>query len=99
MNNLTAEENIVLLQTQLVKWAESLEKLNNVSDSTDKTPSKAIGKFLTTIDFITKEVVGFDEKYELKSPESKQVVEEIKSLVKESVIKLAEYAKSVEVPV
>jgi len=97
VKNITTDEDIPLLQTQLVKWTEGLERLNNVSDSTDKTPRKALEKFLITIDFIVKEVIGFDKNYNFKSLESKQVVEEIKLLVKESVIMLDEYAKSVEV--
>jgi len=90
-------ERIWVLKTQLKNWSDGLERLNKVSDVTEKTPDKAIGKFYMTIDYISKEVVGFDQNYNYDSIESNEIVEELKSLLKKSVTKLVEYANSVKV--
>ncbi|NP_001156580.1 uncharacterized protein LOC100166804 precursor [Acyrthosiphon pisum] len=89
-------ERIWVLKTQLKNWSSALERLNEVSDVTEKTPDKAIGKFYMTIDYIAKEVVGFDQNYNYDSNESNEIVEELKLLLKKSVTKLVEYANSVE---
>lgn len=91
------DEDMSVLQTQLMKWAEDLEKLNQISDENDKTPSKALRKFIITIEYVIREVIGFEKNYNFKFLKSQQVVEKIKSLVKTVVIILEEYAKSVEV--
>lgn len=85
-----------MLKRQLIRWSDGLEKLK-VSDATEKTFEKALGKFLITINFVSREIVGFAEKYNFESLESKRVVEKLESLLSESVSKLVEYAKSVEV--
>lgn len=90
-------EKIKELKTQLKNWSEALERLNKVSDVTEKTPDKAIEKFYITIDYILKEVVGFEQNYNYDSIESNEIVEELKLLLKKSVTKLVEYANSVEV--
>ncbi|XP_025197830.1 uncharacterized protein LOC112596390 [Melanaphis sacchari] len=89
-------ENIWILKTQLTDWLNDLEKLNKVSDVTEKTPDKAIGKFYFTIDFISKNVVGFDKHLNYDSIEFKKIVDELKSLLEKSVAKLVEYASSVK---
>lgn len=90
-------EKIWVLKNQLKNWLDALKRLNQVSDVVEKTPNKAIGKFYITIDYISKEVVGFDQNYNYDSIESNELVEELKLLVKKSVTKLVEYANSVEV--
>jgi len=90
-------EKISVLKNQLKSWSDALEILNKEFDEIEKTPDKAIGKFYITIDFITKEVVGFNQNYNYDSIESNEIVEELKLLLKKSVTKLVEYANSVEV--
>jgi len=90
-------EKLWVLRTQLTNWSDALERLNKVSDVIEKTPDKAIGKFYFTIDYISKEVVGFNQNYNYDSIESNEIVEQLKLLLKTSVTKLVEYANSVEV--
>jgi len=90
-------EKIWVLKNQLKNWLDGLERLNQVSDVTEKTPDKAIGKFYITIDHISKEVVGFYQNYNYDLIESDEIAEELKLLLKTSVTKLVEYASSVEV--
>lgn len=93
-------EKVRELKTQLTKWLDGLEKLNKMSDAvTEKTHDKAIGKFYITIDYISKEVIGFDKNYKFSydSIEAKKIVDDLKSLLKKSVTKLVEYASSVKV--
>ncbi|KAE9534843.1 hypothetical protein AGLY_008135 [Aphis glycines] len=92
-------EEIRILKTQLTKWLDGLERLNKMSDAvTEKTPDKAIGKFYVTIDYISKEVIGFDKnfKFSYDSIEVNKIVNDLKSLLKKSVTKLVEYASSVK---
>ncbi|XP_022161389.1 uncharacterized protein LOC111027337 [Myzus persicae] len=89
-------ENLLGLKTQLMNWSDGLERLNKGSDVIENTPDKAIGKFYITIDYISKEVIGFAQNYNYDSTESNEIVEQLKCLLKKSVAKLVEYASSVE---
>uniref|UniRef100_A0A2S2N9K0 Uncharacterized protein n=1 Tax=Schizaphis graminum TaxID=13262 RepID=A0A2S2N9K0_SCHGA len=89
-------EKIWILKSQLTNWLDALQRLNKVSDVTEKTPEKAIAKFYITIDYILNEVVGFDQNYNDDSIESDKIFNELKLLLKNSVTKLIEYASSVE---
>jgi len=90
-------EHLWVLKTQLTNWSDGLERLNKVSDVIEKTPDKGIGKFYITIDYISKEVIGFEQNYNYDSIESNEIMEKLKFLLKKSVAKLVEYASSVEV--
>jgi len=90
-------EELWVLKTQLTNWSDALERLNKVSDVIEETPDKAISKFYITIDYISKEVIGFYENYDYDSIESNEIVEQLKLLLRNSVTKLVEYANSVEV--
>jgi len=90
-------EKMWLLKSQLKNWSDALERLNKETDVMEKSPDKAIEKFYITIDYISKEVVGFDQNYNYKPIEFKKIVDQIKSVLKKTVTKLVEYASSVEV--
>lgn len=91
-------EEAFVLESKVTKWLKDLRTLKyDESDVTVKKNNKLFGKFLIAMDYMSKEVVGFYNNYNVESPESKQVVEKLKSLTKSTVTKLAECAKSVEV--
>jgi hypothetical protein len=78
-----------------LKWAEVLEKFNQMSEKT--STNKILGKFIFTIDFIVNEIVGFDKYNRFKSFEANQITEKLKLLLRVSAAKLVKYAKSREV--
>lgn len=90
-------EEISELRARLVNWSDALLRLNRVDGAGEKLADKALGKFRITIDYVSKEVIEFVKNYDFESEKFKRIGKEIEALTKESVIKLAEYAKSVEV--
>ncbi|VVC24848.1 Hypothetical protein CINCED_3A012959 [Cinara cedri] len=96
---MTNSEEVTTLKTQFMKWSEGLEKLNNQSDINDERPTKALAKFLITIDFVSNEVVGFDKYNNFESPEAKQIVKELRLLLRKSVDVLVENTESMKIQI
>ncbi|XP_025405627.1 uncharacterized protein LOC112679900 [Sipha flava] len=92
--NKTESEEVLRLKRQFLKWAEVLEKFNQMSEKT--STNKILGKFIFTIDFIVNEIVGFDKYNRFKSFEANQITEKLKLLLRVSAAKLVKYAKSME---
>lgn len=97
-NNVTEKEDSFKLKSQLLKWYQDLEE-HYLPTTAEKTPNNELRKFIITIDYVKDKVIGFDEKYEFKSSESKHILEEIKTLIREAVVMLQECAKSLEVKI
>lgn len=96
VDNMKSEEGSVL-KSKLTKWLEDLRKINNESEVAEKPNDKTFGKFLQFVDYVSKEVIGFDKNYNFESSESKQFIEQLKSSAKIAVSKLVERVKYIEV--
>lgn len=94
---MTNSEEMTALSIQLMKWSEGLEKLNNQNDFNDEKPTKALAKFLVTIDFVSNEIAGFDKYSDYETPEALEIINDLRVSLRESVQVLAEYAESVKV--
>lgn len=93
--NKTDSEEVLRLKFQFLKWAEELEKFNQMSVKT--SINKILGKFIFSIDFIVNEIVGFDKYNGFKSFEANQIIEKLKLLLRVSAAKLVKYTKFMEV--
>lgn len=87
----------MILKTQLKKWVEGLNKVNNVPIVIEETPDTAIEKFYMTIDFISEDVLKFVEDFDYESTESEKIVEQLKTLLVNSVTELVKYSSYVKV--
>lgn len=91
-------EEVLLLGSIVMEWLEDVRTLReNPNVLPEETNNIALGKFLITMEYVSREVLGFDQNYNFQSSESKQIIEQINSMIKKTVDKLVENAKSVEV--
>lgn len=90
-------DEIPELKTQLMEWLDDLEKLSNASIVTEKTNSVALEKYFITMDIMSNEVVGYLKSFKVKSSESKKIITELESLVRDCVEVLVGHASFAEV--
>lgn len=95
-NRINSEE-MFMLRRKLIKWLEGLVRVNSEPDYNNKTPRKALDKFILTIDFMIYEVFRFIKFNHFESPEVMEIAERLNWLFKELVNELVNSTKSIKV--